>query len=62
MDVYETPLGIRSLKFDAEKGFFLNNKSLKFQSVFCITTMDTQHYYKQSGTQKVTLYCERDGG
>jgi len=33
MDVYETPFGIRSLKFDAEKGFFLNDKSVKFQGV-----------------------------
>ncbi len=29
VDRYETPFGIRSLKFDAGKGFFLNGKSVK---------------------------------
>jgi beta-galactosidase len=31
VDRYETPFGIRSLKFDAEKGFFLNGKSVKLK-------------------------------
>ena len=29
VDHYETPFGIRTIKFDAEKGFFLNGKSVK---------------------------------
>lgn len=33
VDVYETPFGIRSIKFDAEKGFFLNGKKLYLQGV-----------------------------
>ena len=31
VDRYETPFGIRSLKFDAENGFFLNGKSVKLK-------------------------------
>jgi len=31
VDRYETPFGIRTLKFDAEKGFFLNGKSVKLK-------------------------------
>ena len=30
-DRYETRFGVRDLKFDAAKGFFLNGKSLKIQ-------------------------------
>ncbi len=26
MDVYETPFGIRTIRFDADKGFFLNGE------------------------------------
>lgn len=32
-DQYETPLGIRYFKFDSEKGFFLNGKSVKIKGV-----------------------------
>ncbi len=31
VDRYETPFGIREVKFDAEKGFFLNGKSVKLK-------------------------------
>ena len=31
IDRYETPFGIRTIKFDAEKGFFLNGKALKLK-------------------------------
>ncbi|QSW89429.1 DUF4982 domain-containing protein [Flavobacterium endoglycinae] len=31
IDRYETSFGIRTIKFDAEKGFFLNGKSLKLK-------------------------------
>src|ERR1019366_8869348 len=31
VDHYETPFGIRSLRFDAEKGFFLNDKPVKIK-------------------------------
>src|SRR5689334_20768078 len=31
VDRYETPLGIRTFRFDAEKGFFLNGKPLKIR-------------------------------
>lgn len=31
VDRYETPFGIRSVRFDAEKGFFLNDKPVKIQ-------------------------------
>jgi beta-galactosidase len=31
VDRYETPFGIRSVKFDAEKGFFLNGKPVKLK-------------------------------
>src|ERR1044072_5673389 len=33
VDRYETPLGIRTFKFDIEKGFFLNGKPLKIRGV-----------------------------
>ena len=33
VDVYETPFGVRSLHFDADKGFFLNGVSLKLKGV-----------------------------
>jgi beta-galactosidase len=33
VDRYETSLGIRTFKFDVEKGFFLNGKSLKIRGV-----------------------------
>ena len=32
-DVYETPFGIRTIGFDAEKGFFLNGKPVKIKGV-----------------------------
>ena len=31
VDRYETPFGIRSIQFDAEKGFLLNGKSVKLK-------------------------------
>jgi beta-galactosidase len=31
VDHYETPLGIRTFRFDVEKGFFLNNKPVKIR-------------------------------
>ncbi|HEX8014739.1 MAG TPA: beta-galactosidase GalA, partial [Flavobacterium sp.] len=31
IDSYETPFGIRTIRFDAEKGFFLNGKSVKLK-------------------------------
>jgi len=33
VDRYETPLGIRSFRFDVSKGFFLNGKSVKIRGV-----------------------------
>ncbi len=33
LDRYETPLGIRSFRFDADKGFFLNGKHVKIRGV-----------------------------
>ena len=33
VDRYETPFGLRTLRFDAEQGFFLNGRSLKLQGV-----------------------------
>ena len=33
MDEYETTVGIRSFKFDVQKGFFLNGKSVKINGV-----------------------------
>jgi beta-galactosidase len=32
-DEYQTPFGIRTFRFDAEKGFFLNGRNLKIQGV-----------------------------
>ena len=32
-DTYETPFGFRSIRFDKDKGFFLNDKHLKLQGV-----------------------------
>lgn len=32
-DSYETPLGVRTFEFDAEKGFFLNGESIKIKGV-----------------------------
>ncbi|MHA1821230.1 MAG: glycoside hydrolase family 2 TIM barrel-domain containing protein [Promethearchaeota archaeon] len=33
IDVYRTPLGIRTFRFDADNGFFLNGRNLKFKGV-----------------------------
>ncbi len=33
IDSYDTPLGIRTYRFDAEKGFFLNDKPVKIKGV-----------------------------
>jgi beta-galactosidase len=33
VDEYETKFGIRTIKFDAEKGFFVNDKPVRFQGV-----------------------------
>ena len=33
MDSYETPFGIRKIRWDPNKGFFLNDNSTKFQGV-----------------------------
>lgn len=33
VDHYETPLGIRTFRFDADKGFFLNGKPVKIRGV-----------------------------
>jgi beta-galactosidase len=33
VDVYETPLGIRTFRFDIDKGFFLNGKPVKIRGV-----------------------------
>lgn len=33
IDSYDTPLGIRTFRFDAEKGFFLNEKPVKIKGV-----------------------------
>jgi beta-galactosidase len=33
VDTYETPFGIRSFRFDAEKGFFLNGEPMKIYGV-----------------------------
>ena len=33
VDTYETPVGIRTFKFDAQKGFSLNGKSMKINGV-----------------------------
>ncbi len=33
IDIYETPFGVRSTKFDAEKGFLLNGERLYLQGV-----------------------------
>jgi beta-galactosidase len=35
VDHYETPFGIRTVKFDAEKGFFLNGKPVKLKGTCC---------------------------
>ena len=32
-DVYKTPVGFRNIKFDREKGFFLNGKNVKLKGV-----------------------------
>ncbi len=33
LDTYETPFGIRKIKFDAEKGFFLNGEHIRINGV-----------------------------
>jgi hypothetical protein len=33
LDRFETPFGIRSIQFDAQKGFFLNGQSTKFKGI-----------------------------
>jgi len=35
VDHCETPFGIRSVRFDAEKGFFLNDKPVKIKGTCC---------------------------
>ena len=34
-DTFETPFGIRTVRFDADKGFFLNGQPLKLKGVCC---------------------------
>ncbi|WP_418213808.1 glycoside hydrolase family 2 TIM barrel-domain containing protein [Bacteroides difficilis] len=33
VDIYRTPFGIRTIRFDAQKGFFLNDKNMKMKGV-----------------------------
>ena len=33
LDEYDTPFGIRSIRFDADKGFFLNGRNIKIKGV-----------------------------
>lgn len=33
LDAYETPFGMRAIRFDADKGFFLNGESMKLKGV-----------------------------
>src|ERR1019366_7528076 len=33
IDTYETPFGIRTIKFDPDKGFFLNGQLVRFNGV-----------------------------
>ena len=40
IDKYLTPFGIRSVKFDKDKGFFLNNKHLKLKGMCFIRMQD----------------------
>jgi beta-galactosidase len=35
VDRYKTPFGLRQIKFDANKGFFLNGKNIKLKG-FCL--------------------------
>ena len=35
VDSYQTPFGIRSIRFDADKGFFLNGQRVQIQGVCC---------------------------
>ena len=35
VDTYETPFGIRTVRFDPDKGFFLNGKPVKIKGVCC---------------------------
>jgi beta-galactosidase len=35
MDAVETPFGIRTLRFDPDKGFFLNGRNIKLKGVCC---------------------------
>jgi len=35
VDTVETPFGIRTLRFDPDKGFFLNGKNIKLKGVCC---------------------------
>ena len=35
VDAYETSFGIRTIRFDAHKGFFLNGKPLKIKGICC---------------------------
>lgn len=35
VDSYETPFGIRAIRFDANEGFFLNGKRVQIQGVCC---------------------------
>jgi beta-galactosidase len=35
VDTYETTFGIRTIKFDSDKGFFLNGKHVKIKGVCC---------------------------
>lgn len=34
-DVYETPFGVRSIRFDADHGFFLNGRRVEIRGVCC---------------------------
>lgn len=38
VDTYDTPLGVRSFRFDAERGFILNGREVKIKESVSITT------------------------
>ena len=60
VDTTETPFGIRTIRFDAEKGFFLNGKPVKIQGTcnhqdfagIGIAVPDTLEYWRVKTLQE----------
>ncbi|MDV7186033.1 glycoside hydrolase family 2 TIM barrel-domain containing protein [Lutibacter sp. TH_r2] len=62
VDSYTTPFGIRDIKFDADKGFFLNGKNMKIKGVCLHHDAGLVGTAVPKGVWKRRLQILKDGG